>query len=87
MQFVGYCTESEKDNGFLGTEWFFSVPVFYAGDCVAGRTVACRSCPASWEDHTTIVSLGKDQNSKLFEVCFLNAYHFNTIINSKNYKF
>ena len=87
MQFVGYCTEIEKQNGFLGTEWFFSVSVFYAGDYVAGRAVACCPCPASWGDHTTIASLGKDQNSKLFEACFLNAYHFNTIINSKNCKF
>ena len=75
--FIEYCTESEKQNGCLSTEWLFTLVIMWlTGSCVS-------RCPAPRE-RLHIASLGKDQNSK-FKVWFLlNVYPFPPIIKSKS---
>ena len=84
--FITKCsTESEKQNGCMGTEWLFGYWLFALAMAWLTRS---SSCPASQDDHTMFcfASLGKDQNLK-FKVSFLlNAYCFRTLVNSKNHK-
>lgn len=88
MQFSEYCTESEKQNGCMGTEWLLVYQLFLVMMVwLTGRYSSLLLASITTEYYTHIsLGWGKNQNYKFEVQLLLNASHFGTIIQLRHRK-